>query len=159
VTRPILQHLGINHLLAAAALVFGLIAVWPWLAPIPALAPAGQPPPSPDPAIPPLLPPKAYSAIAERPLFSPTRRPAPNAPVVSDSGVARYRLLGLVTAGGARHALIADGSRRLEIGEGSVLDTWTVLRIEPDRVVLTSPEGEASLRMERPAAAPSPNGR
>ena len=159
-TRPTLPQLGINHLLAAVTLLFGLIALWPWLAPIPTpAAPARQPPPSLDAAIPTLPPPSAYSAIAERPLFSPSRRPAPNTPVISDSSVARYRLLGLVTAGGARHALIADGNRRLEISEGSLLDTWTVLRIEPDRVVLTSPQGEASLRMERPAAAPSPKGR
>lgn len=159
-TRPTLQQLGINHLLAAAALSCAVIALWPWIAPIPTpTAPVRQAPPSADPAIPALPPQSAFSAIAERPLFSPSRRPAANALGVSDSAATRYRLLGLITAGGSRHALIADGSRRLEIGEGSALDNWTVLHIEPDRVVLSSPQGEASLRMERPAAESPPKGR
>jgi type II secretory pathway component PulC len=59
----------------------------------------------------------------------------------------RYRLLGLVIAGSARHALIAPiaGGRTLELGEGEAVDGWTVTRIERDRVVLSSPAGEATL--------------
>ncbi len=155
-TRPILPQLGANHLLAAVALCLTLIALWPWVAPLPTTTAATRPtPPSPDPPVGALPRAGSFTAIAERPLFSPSRRPAATAPAASDGGLARYRLIGLVTAGGARHALITDGSRRVEIGEGSLLDTWTVLRIEADRIVLTSPQGEATLRLARPDPEPA----
>lgn len=154
--RPILQQFGANHLLAAAALGLALIALWPWIASLPTNPAAVRPAlPSSDPPVAVLPQPGSFAAIAERPLFSPSRRPAATAPAVSDGGLARYRLTGLVTAGGARHALITDGKRRLEIGEGSLLDTWTVLRIDADRVVLTSPRGEATLRLARPDPEPA----
>ena len=54
-----------------------------------------------------------------------------------------YRLLGLVTAGPTRRAWLAEGTRNFEIGEGDMLEGWTVQRIEQNRLVLSSPAGEA----------------
>jgi hypothetical protein len=99
--------------------------------------------------IPALPAPAAFAAIGERPLFSASRRPATAVSNTVSSTAARYRLLGLITVGGARHGLVADGARRVEVGEGTALGGWTVTRIEPDRVVLSSPQGEAMLTLER----------
>jgi type II secretory pathway component PulC len=94
----------------------------------------------------------AYAAIVERPLFVPSRRPPPD---VTSSIEGRYRLLGIVGAGAKRRAFVADGTRRIEVGEGDAIDGWTVKEIEQDRVLLTSPAGDAAaLKLAR--AAPEP---
>jgi hypothetical protein len=126
------------------------LAIWPWVAPLAApglVAEAGTPPPAP--AIADLPPLATFRAVFERPLFSPSRRPPAQAPVPGTGGAARYRLLGVLTAGPTRRALLAEGKRRFEIAEGAALDGWTVARIEQDRVVLSSPGGETELRLHR----------
>jgi hypothetical protein len=132
--------------LAAANLIVALLAVWPFL---PGRAPAEQAPAAPaqdtGPKLATLAPFADFAETSERPLFSATRRPAPGATMLGIDG--RYRLLGLVIAGSARHALIAPvaGGRTLELGEGEAVDGWTVTRIERDHVVLSSPAGQATL--------------
>ncbi|MBV9863378.1 MAG: hypothetical protein JO267_14665 [Alphaproteobacteria bacterium] len=138
---------------AIAALV--LLAIWPWFAgdgaALPQLPP---PPPSGGGALPSLPPLASFAAIAERPLFSPSRRPS-----MTDRGSAaaalagRYRLLGLVTTRDGRRALMADGSRTVELGEGDAVEGWSIKRIEQDRLVLSSPAGEAVLTLRQAAAA------
>ncbi len=148
-----------THVLGVAGLVLVAVAAWPWLSPISmpprSGAASGAPPALAGvPALPPLA---AFSAIGERPLFSPSRRPSATAKaLVAAGGAARYRLLGLISVGTTRRALIADGTRRFEIGEGSALDGWTIARIEQDRVVLSSAEGETVLALERARAEPPP---
>ena len=132
---------------AAANLVAAAIAVWPWL-PIRAPAePARTVTPAEDsaPRLASLAPFATFAETSERPLFSATRRPSPAAAMIGIGS--RYRLQGLVIAGAARHALIAPiaGGRALELGEGETVEGWTVTRIERDRVVLSSPAGEATL--------------
>ena len=139
--------------LAAANIAVALLAAWPWLPrPAPAQPPATAPA---EDTAPKLARPAPFSDFAEtsdRPLFSATRRPVPGAGMLGVDG--RYRLIGLVIAGAARHALIAPaaGGRALELGEGEAVEGWTVTRIERDRVVLSSPAGEATLGLT--AAAP-----
>jgi len=147
------------QLTAGAALLLVAAAIWPWVAPAGAprntASTEGAAPPPPLRMLPPLT---ALSAIAERPLFSPTRRPnAPAAAPVETSQPGRYRLLGVIGVGNSRRALVVDGSRRIEISEGGALDTWTVKRIEIDRVVLATPHGETVLSVQRagPEAAPA----
>jgi len=114
---------------------------------------ANAPPP-----LAPLGPFVAYAATIERPLFSPTRRPASLAAAPGAAAIeGRYRLQGLVIAGTARHALVTEiaGGRTRELGEGDALEGWTVTRIEQDRVMLTSPAGEAMLALPS-AASPDP---
>jgi hypothetical protein len=150
-----------SHLLAGLALLLGLLAVWPWVSPISAALPA---PGASETATPPVsvaaLPPQAaLTAIGERPLFSPTRRPSAIARTRPAAGAAtRYRLLGLITVGAVRRALVADGSRRVEIGEGGTLDSWSVARIGQDQVVLSSAEGEIVLTLRPASVDPPPAG-
>jgi hypothetical protein len=143
----------LNHVLAGAAVLLTVLAIWPWVAPVAAprrAAEAADTPP-PPPAIADLAPLAAFRAVFERPMFSPSRRPPADGKVPQlGIGIAeRYRLLGLVSAGDARRALLAEGTRRFEIAEGAALDGWTVARIEQDRVVLSSPSGETELRLYR----------
>jgi len=142
-------------MLAAAAIFLGAATLYPWLAPMSSRDASGGyiETPRSTRAIAPLPPFGSFSAVLDRPLFSPSRRPAA-AENPTGSGLAgRYQLLGVVSAGGARHALVADGPRRFEIAEGAALDGWTVARIEQDRVLLSSPTGRTVLTLRRAVAA------
>jgi hypothetical protein len=150
-----LPTLRLNHVLGALAAVFAAVAIWPWLMPpIPTSRPAAEPSTVAPALSPSNLPGLAtYAAIVERPLFVPSRRPPPGA---TSSIAGRYRLLGIVGAGAKRKAFVADGTRRIEIGEGDAIDGWTVKAIEQDRVLLTSPAGEAAaLKLARSAPEPA----
>ena len=144
---------SLDHVLAGAGVLLSVLAIWPWVAPLaaPGRATAAADTPPPDPAIADLPPLASFRAVFERPLFSPSRRPPADgkAPVLGIGIAERYRLLGLLTAGQARRALLAEGTRRFEVAEGAALDGWTVVRIEQDRVVLSSPGGETELRLHR----------
>ena len=162
-----LPELRLNHLLGAAAAALIALAIWPWLqSPAPARsAGASTDTTSSPPALAALPPVARFSAIAERPLFSPSRRPTPGEKAApAGPGIEqRYHLLGLINTGNTKRALLVEGKRRFAIGEGAALEGWTVARIEHDRVVLSSPAGEAVLTLQ-PAAAegwvdPPPVGR
>jgi hypothetical protein len=147
----------LNHVLGGAILLFGLLAAWPWLMSQSSPARrAAAPEAAPGATLAPLPPLSSYAAIVERPLFAPTRRPAPGAPAAAagPSVEGRYRLIGIVGTSAKRHAFIADGTRRADISEGDTFDGWTVKEIGADRVVLVSPAGETVLKLSR--AAPEP---
>jgi hypothetical protein len=138
--------------LAVATAAMALLALLPWVmgGAVPTLRP-----PAPSETLPRLaaLPPYSdFAEITARPLFSPTRRPdAASIPIGIE---ARYRLLGIVIAGTARHALLAPvaGGAALELAEGGSVEGWTVQKIERDRVLLVSPAGaKASLSVQAPA--------
>ena len=151
-----LPPLRLNHLLAAGAATLAILAVWPWLqsASVATSSATLDAAASTAPELAVLPPVSRFSAIAERPLFSPARRPAPGEKAApAGPGIEqRYHLLGLVSAGATKRALLAEGKRRFAIGEGAALEGWTVTRIEHDRVVLSSPAGEAVLTLQ-PAAS------
>lgn len=153
------------HLLTAGAVLCATLAGWPWLEPAATPRAAAKPAPAEPIAKIPELPPLAsFPAINERPLFSPSRRPVavkPSAP--APSGEMRYRLVGVLIVGERRRAMLMDGSRSFEIGEGEKLDSWTVQRIESGRLILSSPGGETELKLRQAAndnagaaAAPKP---
>ena len=151
-----LPALRLAHGFAAGAALLAGLALWPWLvAPPVALAPLAARPPAAPAAAPPALRPLAdYAAIVERPLFSPSRRPTPGVAAAAPATGHRFRLIGIVGTGAMRKAFVADGGRRAEIVAGDTLDGgWTVKEIAPDRVLLSSPAGEAVLRLTQPAAA------
>jgi hypothetical protein len=154
VTRVALPELGLSHLLGVAAAALVALAVWPWLiSPAPARSVAAAPDTAAAQSVPSLPPLARFAAISERPLFSPTRKPAPGEKAApAGPGIdQRYRLLGLMNTGDSRRALLAEGKRRFVIAERGTLEGWTVARIEHDRVVLSSPAGEAVLILQ-PAA-------
>ena len=150
--------LRLDHALTAGTLCFAALAVWPWLVPpVPETRPLATPPAAP--ATPPLtaLPPLAsFAATVEQPLFSPSRRPAANAPAaVVPAADSRYRLIGIVASGAKKTAFIADGGRRAQIGVGDAFDGWTVKEIGQDRVTLASPSGEMVLKLKPAPAEPA----
>jgi hypothetical protein len=149
----------VNHALGAAAIVFALLAAWPWIVPpLPATRPPAASPPSAPAANLATLPPLAsFSAIVERPLFVSSRRPPPGSGSTQGAAIEnRYRLLGIVATGPRKKAFIADGARRIEIAEGDRLDGWNVTEIGQDRVRLASPSGEAALTLKLPVSADPP---
>ena len=148
-----------NRIGVALALFIGVLAVYPWLAPIPAdLATVTsddaqrRPPPL---AVMPAL--TTFSAVFDRPLFSASRRPAVAAPSPNRDAatVANFRLLGVVEAPGLRHALVSDGGRAREVREGESLGGWTVTRIEHDGLLLSSAASRIELPL-RPLRPPAP---
>jgi hypothetical protein len=150
---PRLPALRLDHLLGAALVLLLALALWPWLVPEAGSAPRPLKPDAPGSEIAALPPSSAFSAIVDRPLFSPTRRPVPGTGTGSGGGIeARYQLLGLVVSETVRRAWLAEGARHFEVGEGDKIEGWTVAHIEQDRLLLTSPAGEAVLGLRRPAA-------
>jgi len=149
--------LRLDHALAAGALCVAALAIWPWLVP-PIPEPRALATPPAAPAAPTLtaLPPLAsFAATIERPLFSPSRRPAANAPAAAaPAAESRYRLIGIVVSGTKKTAFIADSGRRAPIGVGDAFDGWTVKEIGQDRVTLASPSGEMVLKLK--PAPPEP---
>ena len=144
-----------DQLLAGAAVLLAAVAVWPWLMSTPAPLAPEQPLKSPGevPTLAPLAPFATFTASIERPLFSPSRRPLPDrsAAAAGQGPASRYRLVGLMAVGNSRRALLVEGNRRFETAEGAVLDGWAVVRIEQDRVVLSSHLGsEVVLTLRRP---------
>ncbi len=145
-----LPALRLNLMLGGAALFLAGFAAWPWLVPpVPAVPPLiAGPTAASAPALAALPPLASYAAIVERPLFSPSRRPAPGAePAAAASTVSRYRLLGIIGSGPKKSAFVADGARRIEIDAGGTLDGWTVKEIGQDSITLTSPTGDAVLKL------------
>lgn len=157
-TQLALPALRLNHALGSTAIFFAALAAWPWLfAPVPATRPLAAPTESPSaPTLAPLPPLTSFAAIVQRPLFLPSRRPPPGPTGTLGASIeSRYRLVGIVATGPKKKAFVAEGTRRLEIAQGDTLDGWTVGEIGQDRVRLTSPAGEAMLKLV-PAAVEVP---
>jgi hypothetical protein len=150
--------LRVNHLIGGSAAICAVIAAWPWLSPpVPSARPrAAAPSSTPAPVLTALPPLTSFSAIVERPLFSPSRRPPPGTDAALAPSVAgRYQLLGIVATGLKKRAFLADGARHFDIAEGDRIERWTVKQIGTDSVLLSSSEGETVLKL-KPATAEPP---
>ena len=140
--RPFAWPLAVANLMLLAA------AAWPWLQhaapPVRIAASRGAA----EARLAPLPPLAEFAATVERPLFSPTRRPAPGA-AAGVAGGGRFRLQGVMIAGSARRALIADstGGKTVDVAEGDSFEGYKVARIERDRVILSAPSGETVLEL------------
>ncbi|HSA80700.1 MAG TPA: hypothetical protein VLE23_07735 [Geminicoccaceae bacterium] len=97
-----------------------------------------------------------FSAVIERPVFSPTRRPAEEppppaperAPVVQNP---RFSLVGIIISEMGRFVLaMPEGGVGgvMRVGEGRSIDGWTVARVEPDRAVFRQGETENLMILE-----------
>lgn len=151
---PTLPRFRLEHVLGIALALFAILALWPWLVPEAGSAPPPGKPAAATPELSALPRSSALSAIVDRPLFSPTRRPVPGVASANKGIETRYQLLGIVISETVRRAWLAEGPRHFEIGQGDKLDGWTVARIEQDRLILTSPSGEAVLALRPPAEEP-----
>jgi Type II secretion system protein C len=157
---------SVLFLLASAGL--GLLVAWEVTAPPP--APSGVTPVrSADVKavraekieLPRRRPPQDFAAITERPVFSQSRRPAAAAP---DSRATRRTLDGLILMGTVigrdrRSALlrVPDSQTLQTVFEGQEVAGWTLEKVLPDRVVLSSngDSMEVSIWKDRPPA-PAP---
>ncbi|HEX3970441.1 MAG TPA: hypothetical protein VHX19_03910 [Stellaceae bacterium] len=110
-----------------------------------------------------LAPLSTFSAVTDRPLFSPDRRPAPEASEKLGSWSALV-LAGIVVTPAAREVLIAHGSpaKLVHLQEGQSVDGWSVREIEPDHVVVANGGEQHELRFgkraEERAARGNPRG-
>jgi len=96
-----------------------------------------------------------FSAITERPLFSPDRRPAEE--TEDETGpLSDLRLAGIVISPASREALIVHGAPPaiVHLKEGEAVDGWTVRQIDPGRVVLSSGGERHELRLLPRGAEP-----
>ena len=159
--------LAVNLVLLAACALFVVLMVrtarTPWPAPEPARPrpPAASPTASPpagesSPAAP------AYTTIATRNLFSPTRSEAPPAPVAPVVTLPKPNLYGVVVREGASIAYLEDPVTKRVAGyrEGDSIAGGTVQTISNDRIVLARPDGNVDVRLHdpsrpRPAAPPA----
>ncbi len=106
------------------------------------------------------LPPRrSFSAIVERPLFAPTRRPVEAA---ADLGqLATFSLDGVMISPEGRLAIVIHGNPPTvaRVREGQAIEGWSVTSVLPDRIVLSHDGTEHELglkdKSQAPAGAPS----
>ena len=117
--------------------------------------------------VPPLAaanPDQAYAEVTARPLFTPTRRPAPAAPVAANVMVkGQFTLQGVIATGDLRIALLREKSsgrvHRLE--KGKDLHGITLAAVDNDKVTLTQGGDQETLSLQvqkGPAVAAAPAG-
>lgn len=88
-----------------------------------------------------------FSAVTDRPLFAPDRRPAPEASETLGSWSA-LTLAGIVVTPASREVLITHGTppKIVHLQEGQSVDGWVVRSIEPDRIVVANGGEQHELR-------------
>jgi len=95
-----------------------------------------EPPPAPDSTMPPA---KTFVEIVRRPIFSPTREPAPQGEVTIESFASELdlKLVGIIIASGKQIAIVSPRNRPtfVRLSEGDRFRGWSVERIEPHRVM------------------------
>ncbi|MEP6702511.1 MAG: hypothetical protein ABJB04_05910 [Betaproteobacteria bacterium] len=98
--------------------------------------------------------PEIYAEVVDRPLFSPTRRPAPPPPPPEppkqSMQTGQYQLTGTIEVGTKLYAFLKEvkTGRGLRVAQGDVLQTGLKLaKIEPDRVTFTQYDQEEEVKM------------
>ena len=93
------------------------------------------------PAIPPVNPEQEYAETGARPLFIPTRRPAPALAQAGPSSMAKgqFTLTAVMSAGETKIALLREKSsgRVVRVEQGKDVNGITVAQIDPEQVTLT----------------------
>jgi hypothetical protein len=153
--------------LAAGTVVLGVLAVLAYLGALPT-APAGQAeiglPALPAATARPIGPIEAYAAIGERPLFQPSRRPAPPPPPPEPVGAATpvpaapvqppapppvlapMILRAVILSNQKREAVLGQPNGTVStLAEGDMVDGWTLIRVLPDGVVFRRDEHEQEI--------------
>jgi len=98
-----------------------------------------------------------FSAVIERPLFAPSRRPPLQASDDSEGAWSSFALAGIIITPDSREALIRHGSPPAiaHVREGQDLEGWVVRSILPDRVVFAGGGALHELRLMPKPSAPS----
>jgi hypothetical protein len=159
-----IERLALLLLLAGCALFAGIIASEITAAAVPDLPASAAPAPSET--SPHRMRPEIrgrygelLAVILARPLFSSTRRPAPQSDdTVADSGLSDTRLAGIVIAPGHRIAIFAsNGEKPLAVSEGQTVSGWRVEHITAREVSLSGPSGTKTMQPKSdPNLAPPP---
>jgi hypothetical protein len=108
-----------------------------------------------------VLPDNAYPETAARPLFTPTRRPAPAAPAVAGNMVkGQYTLQGVIAVGDLRIALLKEktSGKVIRVERGKDVNGITLSVVDPDKVTLAQGGDEEVLTLQVSKAAPTPAG-
>jgi hypothetical protein len=100
----------------------------------------------------------AYPAIAQHPLFSPTRRPwlPPPAPATREAAApappASFTVIGTVIGDGVRRAIVRppNGDKTIVLAEGQILQGWTLRRIGRERLRFENDGATYELRFPPP---------
>ena len=117
------------------------------------------------------LPPlQSFAVVSERPLFSPSRQPAPASNSESDAW-SSFVLAGIVISPDLREAMVFHNQppALVNLQEGDAIDGWTVTSIFPDRAVFRNGTAEHELKLniaekgktaaaEGPSKSSSPSG-
>lgn len=158
------RQVGVAAILAASALVFGLI-IYHESGSVPdetgAAAPVasdGAPPARPvAPGAGTSLPPvESYGEVTRRPLFSSTRQPAPPEAQEGSGKAGSLALVGIIIGDDGRTALIEHGqpAALVRLKEGQTIEGWTLKTILPDRVTLLGGGSQQELRFKDRSAPP-----
>ena len=101
------------------------------------------------PTLPTMPPLQHFSAVTERPLFSPSRQPPLQASGDSEGAWSSFVLAGIVITPDSREALIRHGKPPTiaHLREGQDLEGWVVRSILPDRVVFAGGDTLHELRL------------
>ena len=93
---------------------------------------------------------QAYPETAARPLFTPTRRPAPAAPVAGNMVKGQFTLTGVIAMGDLRIALLKEKSsgKVHRVERGKEVNGMTLSVVEPERVTLAQGGDEESLTLQ-----------
>lgn len=161
------QRAGLVTLGIACAFLTAILYV-EWTAPLNAVesAPAAPPASARKPSdeatsrysMPPL---QSFSAVTDRPLFSQSRRPSPEATDDASGPWSSFVLAGIVITPDSREALIRHGTPPTisHVHEGQGIEGWIVNSILADRVVLVGGGTQHELRLlAKPQANPPMNG-
>ena len=95
-------------------------------------------------------PEQTYPESVARPLFVPSRRPAPSAPStpVATMPKGTLTLQGVTIAGNTRIAMLREKSGRVHrVEQGRTVNGMTVASVEPERVVLTMGDEQEAVAM------------
>jgi len=111
-----------------------------------------------------VVPDQAYPETASRPLFTPTRRPAPAAPSVANTMTkGQFTLMGVIAVGNQRTALLREksGGKVHRVERGKEINGLTLSAVENDQVTLAQGGDQEVLTLQvqkgpAVAAAPSP---
>ena len=113
----------------------------------------------PSSSLPPL---ENFVAVTERPLFSPSRRPAKISSGESDAW-ASFVLAGIIITPELREAMVLHSQppMLIHIHEGEAMDGWTLESLSSDHAVFRNNSEEHELKLNaiasgKPSAAPAP---
>jgi len=108
-----------------------------------------------------VLPDAAYPETAARPLFTPTRRPAPPAPAVAGNMVkGQFTLQGVIAVGNLRIALLREktSGKVHRVERGKDVNGVTLSVVDPDKVTLAQGGDEEVLTLQVSKGAPTAPG-